>query len=301
MDSKIYGGIEAGGTKFLCAVGSGPDNILAETRFPTTTPDETIASCISFFQKFIQESGTPLEAIGVGSFGPLDPDPSSVTFGSITTTPKHGWSNVDFAGTIEEALSLPVGFDTDVNAAALGEYTWGAGKGLCSVVYLTVGTGIGGGAVINGKLVHGLLHPEMGHILIPDNTDSNFTGTCPFHKNCLEGLASGPSIEARWGESAESLPDNHPAWDLESSYLAAAAANLICILSPEVLILGGGVMRRKQLFPMIREKTLCLLNGYIKSDMLLHATGNLIVPPELGEKSGVLGALALAARAGGDS
>lgn len=296
--TKLYGGIEAGGTKFVCAVGTDPRNILKETRFPTSSPDKTIARCINFFQDVQRETGRRLAAVGIGSFGPLDPDPSSVTWGSITTTPKEGWANVDFAGTIEQSLSVPVGFDTDVNAAALAEYVWGAGKGLSSVVYLTVGTGIGGGAVVDGKLLHGLLHPEMGHMFIPRApSDTAFTGICPFHGDCLEGLASGPAIAARWGQDAQTLPDDHQAWELEAGYLAKAAANLFCILSPQCLILGGGVMQRKQLFSMIRKQTLELLGDYLNPQLLSRTMDALIVPSDLGDAVGVLGALALAARA----
>lgn len=297
--AKLFGGIEAGGTKFVCAVGADPRTILRETRFPTSSPDKTIARCINFFQDYQRETGTRLTAVGIGSFGPLDPDPASVTWGSITTTPKEGWANVDFAGTIEQALAVPVGFDTDVNAAALAEYVWGAGKGLSSVVYLTVGTGIGGGAVVDGKLLHGLLHPEMGHMRVPrDPADAAFPGVCPFHGACLEGLASGPAITARWGQDAQTLPDDHRAWELEANYLAQAAANLFCILSPQCLILGGGVMQRRQLFDMVRRKTLELLGNYLNPQLLSRTMDALIVPSDLGDAVGVLGALALAARAG---
>jgi fructokinase len=205
----LYGGIEAGGTKFVCAVGSGPHDVRAEARFPTTNPAETIGRAIDFFRR---QAGPGLAAIGIASFGPVDPSPGSPTFGYITTTPKPGWANTDLAGPVGRALGVPVGFDTDVNGAALGEYRWGAAQGCDTFVYLTVGTGIGGGGMAGGKLMHGLLHPEMGHMRLPHDLAADpFPGICPFHSDCLEGLASGPAIEARWSQRAETLPPDHPA------------------------------------------------------------------------------------------
>jgi fructokinase len=194
-------------------------------------------------------------------------------------------------------LKVPVGFDTDVNGAALGEHRWGAAQDLHTFVYLTVGTGIGGGAMVAGALVHGLLHPEMGHILIARRADDDFPGACPFHDSCLEGLASGPAIEKRWGRNADALPDEHPAWELEAHYLALGLANLVCTLSPQRVILGGGVMTRRQLFPLIRQKVRELLNGYVQAPAITTDNEVFIVPPGLGNSSGVLGALALAERA----
>ena len=287
---KLYGGIEAGGTKFVCAVGTGPDDIRAETRFPTTTPAETIQRVIQFFR----EQPEPVTAVGIGSFGPVDPDPSSPTYGHITSTPKAGWRDTPVRDMVAEALGVPVAFDTDVNAAALGEHRWGAAQDVDSFIYLTVGTGIGGGCMVEGKLLHGLTHPELGHILIPREPHDRFPGICPYHGGCLEGLASGPAIKARWGNQAESLPPDHPAWLLEAHYLAEALASFICTLSPQRIILGGGVMQQAHLFPLIRQEVPQLLNGYIQSPAILSDIDRYIVPPGLGNRSGVLGAIALA-------
>lgn len=291
---SLFGGIEAGGTKFVCAVGTGPDDIRAETRFPTTTPEETIAQAIAFFENYAE----PIDAVGIGSFGPLDPDLDSDTFGHITSTPKEGWQDTDIAGQLEEALHVPVGFDTDVNAAALGEYRWGAAQGLDTFIYLTIGTGLGGGGMVGGSLLHGLVHPEMGHIRIPhDREQDPFDGACPFHGDCFEGLAAGPAIEQRWGQRGETLPADHPAWDLEAHYLALGLVSFICTLSPQRIIMGGGVMAQPQLFPMVRQKVQRLLNGYVQHPAILAAIDDYIVPPGLGNRAGVLGSIALAERA----
>ena len=294
----LVGGIEAGGTKFVCAVGSGPDDVRAETRFPTTTPEETIGQAIDFFREQREQHGE-LAALGIAAFGPLDPDPASPTYGYITSTPKPGWANVDFAGPLARALDLPVAFDTDVNGAALAEGRWGAAQGLDTFIYLTIGTGIGGGAMVGGSLLHGLLHPEMGHVRLPhDRQQDPYPGRCPYHGDCLEGLASGPAIAARWGQPAETLPVDHPAWALEAHYLALGLVNFIVTLSPQRIILGGGVMAQAQLFPLVRRRVLELLNGYVQSPRLLEAIDTYIVPPALGRRAGVLGALALARQAG---
>jgi fructokinase len=291
----IWGGIEAGGTKFVCAIGTGPDDLRAEERFPTTTPEETIDRAIAFFAR----QPEPPAAIGVGSFGPVDPDPDSPTFGTITTTPKPGWAQTDFVGALQQALDVPVGFDTDVNAAALGEYRWGAAQGLDTFIYLTIGTGIGGGGMVNGQLMHGLMHPEMGHIRIPHDRERDpYPGGCPFHSDCLEGLAAGPALEERWGQRGETLPSDHPAWALEAEYLALALVNFICILSPQRIILGGGVMAQPQLFPMVRRRVQELLNGYVQAPQILEEIDEYIVPPGLGNRTGVLGAIALAQQTG---
>lgn len=290
---SMWGGIEAGGTKFVCAVGTGPDDLRAETEFPTTTPEETLDRAVSFFRA--QDSGEPLAAIGIASFGPLDPDPNSPTFGHITTTPKPGWSDIDFAGTIRRTLEVPVGFDTDVNVAALGEWRWGAARGLDTFIYVTVGTGIGGGGMAGGRLLHGLLHPEMGHVRIPHDFERDpYPGWCPYHGDCLEGLSNGPAIEERWGQRCETLPPDHPAWALEAHYLALGLANFICVVSPQRIIMGGGVMRQRHLFPLIRAEVRTILNGYIDSPEILEDNDAYIVPPGLGRRSGVLGAIALA-------
>lgn len=296
----IFGGIEAGGTKFVCAVGTGPEDLRDEVRFLTTSPDECITRSIDFFKAMETKHGS-LAAVGVASFGPLDPNPASPAFGHITTTPKQGWAHTDLAGPIGRSLNVPVGFDTDVNGAALGEYCWGAARGLDTFVYITIGTGIGGGAMVNHHLVHGLVHPEMGHVLPPHDRDADpFAGVCPYHGDCLEGLASGPAMEQRWREKAENLPPDHPAWDLEAKYLAHGIIPQIYILSPQRIIMGGGVMEQAQLFPKIRRHVQEILNGYIQAPALLQDMDRYIVPPDMGNRAGVLGAIALAQRAAGE-
>ncbi len=290
----MFGGIEAGGTKFVCAVGDGPHNLRNVISFPTTTPQETIDRAIAFFEE--EQQKTPLAAIGIASFGPVDPNPKSPTYGYITSTPKPGWANTDFMGRIKRALpDVPLGFDTDVNAAALGEYKWGAAQELDVFIYLTIGTGIGGGYLAGGKAIHGAMHPEMGHIRLPrDPARDPFGGICPYHGDCMEGLASGPAIEKRWGQKGSALPPEHPAWALEAEYLALALVNYISIIMPQRIILGGGVMQQSHLFPMIRQKVQDLLNGYLQIPEVLGDIDSYIVPPALGNKAGVLGAIALA-------
>ncbi len=289
----LFGAIETGGSKVDCAVGSWPDEVRARLRVPTTSPSETLGRVTDFLLKY--HRATPLSAIGVGSFGPVDLKAGSPTYGYITTTPKPGWRNADVVGPIRETLQVPVAFDTDVNAAALGEVRWGAGRGLDSLVYITVGTGIGGGAVIAGRPVHGASHPEMGHVLVPhDRSVDPFDGVCPYHGDCLEGLASGPSMEARWGVPAESLPECHEGWRLEAGYLASAVANIMLTLSPERFVLGGGVMNRRHIFPLIRERVVKVLQGYGVLEEIVEGIDDHIVPPGLGDDSGIAGAFALA-------
>jgi fructokinase len=293
VSSNLFGGIEAGGTKFVCAVGAGPDDLRAEMRFSTTTPDETIGQAIDFFQ-----AQPPLAAVGIASFGPVDPNPGSATYGYITTTPKAYWAQTDFAGAVRRALGVPVGFDTDVNVAALGEHRWGAAQGLDTFIYLTIGTGLGGGGLVNGRLMHGLIHPEMGHIRLPHDWEADpFAGACPYHGDCLEGLAAGPALAGRWGQPAERLPADHPAWALEAHYLALALVNFICTLSPQRIVMGGGVMEQSQLFPLIRRKVQELLHGYVQAPAILEHIEQYIVAPVLGNRAGVLGAIALAQQA----
>jgi len=293
MTDEVYGGIEAGGTKFVCAVGTGPDDVRAETRFPTTTPDETIGRAVAFFEE--QRQHWPLAAIGVGAFGPIDLRPGSATYGFVTSTPKPGWANTDFVGRLRAALAVPVAFDTDVNAAALGEHRWGAARDTDSCVYLTVGTGIGAGLIVNGQPVHGLVHPEAGHMLLRHDLAADpFPGACPFHGDCFEGLASGPALKQRWGRPAEELAGVDSVWQLEAHYIALALVNLICAASPQRIVLGGGVMQNDLLFPLIRRKVQTLLNGYVQSPAILQAIDRYIVPPGLGSRSGRLGAIALA-------
>ncbi len=287
---EYYGGIEAGGTKFVCMVANGPQDIQDETRFPTTTPAETIGRAIEFFRRH-----QPVKAIGVACFGPVDLDPASPTYGFITTTPKPNWPNTNVAGLVRMALGVPVAFDTDVNGAALGEYTWGAAQGCDPTLYLTIGTGIGGGCLINGKPMHGLVHPEMGHIRLAHDWKADpYAGFCPFHGDCFEGLAAGPAIKLRWGQPAETLPPDHPAWELEANYVALALADLICTLSPKRVVLGGGVLEHPGLVERVRVRVQELLNGYVQSPVILQHIDEYIVRPGLGSRAGVLGAIALA-------
>jgi len=291
--NALFGGIEAGGTKIICAVGTGPEDIRAEIRFPTTQPVEAIATAIRFFKEQEAKFGK-LTAVGIASFGPVDLNPHSPYFGYITSTPKPGWANTDIVGEFQRALDVPIGFDTDVNGAALGEWRWGAAQGLDTFIYLTIGTGIGGGAMVNGKLLHGLLHPEMGHILIPhDRQMDPFPGNCPYHEDCFEGLATGPSVEKRWGQRGETLPVDHPAWELEAHYIALALVNFILAVSPKRIILGGGVMQQQQIFPHIRTNVQKSLNDYVRASQILEQIDEYIVPPALGGRAGVLGAIAL--------
>ncbi|EKV00525.1 transcriptional regulator/sugar kinase [Leptolyngbya sp. PCC 7375] len=294
---SLFGAIEAGGTKFVCAVGTSPDDLRAEMRIPTTTPAETIAQVIDFFRQQISQLG-PLTAIGIGAFGPVDTHIDSPTFGWFLDTPKPGWQQIELAGVLTRELATPIGFDTDVNAAALGEYHWGNGQGFETFLYLTVGTGIGGGAVVNGQLVHGLLHPEMGHIRIPHDLSADpFPGACPFHQDCLEGLASGFAIEKRWQQKAASLPIDHPAWALEAHYLAVSLVNFMLMFSPERIILGGGVMEQTQLFPLIRLQVRQQMGAYLKVPKIMNDIDAYIVPPKLGGKAGIVGAFVLAQQA----
>jgi fructokinase len=290
----LYGAIEAGGTKFVCAVGTGPADLRAQVRFPTTNPRETLGLCLEFFR-----SQPKLDALGVGCFGPLELRHGARYYGHVTTTPKLGWSNADIVGPLAQALTVPIGFDTDVNAAVLGEARWGAAQNLDTAIYVTIGTGIGGGALLGGQLAHGLVHPEMGHLLVPREPDDlAFAGSCPFHGGrCWEGLASGPALERRWGRPAETLSAAHPAWDLEARYIASALTSLVLVLSPERLILGGGVMQMSALFPLIRKHLTRSLAGYVQADALSEGMDEYVVPPQLGTQSGIAGALALAERA----
>jgi fructokinase len=289
----LFGGIEGGGTKFVCAVGTGPDDIRAEARFPTTTPEETLGRAVAFFEE--QEATEKLAAIGIAAFGPIDPDPASPGFGYITTTPKPHWPHTNFVGKIRAHFDLPIGFDTDVNVAALGEHRWGAAQGLDTFIYWTIGTGLGGGGMVNGRLIHGLMHPEMGHMQVPhDRQRDPFPGNCPYHGDCLEGLAAGPALEGRWGQRGETLPADHEAWQLEAHYLALGLVNVITIVSPQRIILGGGVMEQPGIFPLIHQEVQRLLNGYIQMPAITEKIGDYIVPPKLGGRAGVLGAIALA-------
>ena len=289
---KYYGALEAGGTKMVLAIMDENGNTLKQCSIPTKTPEETMPEMLAFF------SAQPLAALGIGGFGPLNLDRGSAEYGFIMETPKLPWRHFPLLKTFQDKLGVNVGLDTDVNAAALAEARLGAAKGKESCLYVTVGTGIGGGVIIHGKPVHGLTHPEIGHMTVsPAPDDPMPTGICPYHPHCLEGLASGPSIEKRWGVSARELPPEHPAWDIESAYLSQLCANAMLSFSPEMIILGGGVMQQKFLLPKIREKTLKLLNGYIAHPAIANGLTDYIVTPGLDTRSGITGAYLLAREA----
>ncbi len=292
-------GIEGGGTKFICAYGSGPNDLHERTQIRTAIPEVTMGELIEYIRNI--QKKVKISGIGASVFGPLDLDTDSRTYGYITSTPKQAWVNFDFVGTLKRELNLPIGFDTDVNAAAISEYRWGNAKNLSDFLYLTVGTGIGGGIIVDHKLVHGAMHPEMGHILIPqDIRHDSFPGVCKYHGNCLEGLASGPAIKERWRvKSALDLPEEHPGWELEANYLGIALANYTMSFSPKRIIIGGGVMRQTHLISKIRQQLLKHLGGYIQNSTVIQGIENYIVEPGLHENAGVCGAIALAALARG--
>ncbi|MEM7029814.1 MAG: ROK family protein [Chloroflexota bacterium] len=293
---NYWGGIELGGTKCVCAIGTGPDDLRAEIRIPTTTPAETLSQALDFFDH--HQALYALTGLGIGSSGPLDLDTDSETYGWITTSSKPGWAKTNLVGRFQRALQMPVTIDTDVNVAALGEQQWGAARGISTFIYLTVGTGIGGGGMVNGQLIHGLLHPEMGHMRIPHDWEADpYPGFCPFHGDCFQGLTAGPALLGRWGQRGETLPAAHPAWPLEAHYLALGLVNYICVLSPQRIVLGGGVMEQHHLFPLIRQEVKTLFNGYLQVPEILDMDETYIVPPQLGQRAGVLGAIALAQRA----
>jgi fructokinase len=302
MKPVLAGAIEAGGTKFVCAVGSGPgDRLLDRVQFPTgSDPASLLAQVAEWLQDRQQQHG-PLAAIGIASFGPVDLDPASPTYGTITSTPKPGWANADIVGTIQAAFpGIPIGFDTDVNGAALGEKRWGAAQGLTDFLYITAGTGLGGGGMARGELLHGLVHPEMGHMGLPRVGDDTFEGICPYHGRCWEGLCSGPAIEKRAGMPAENLPPDHPAWEITTRYMAHALVNLTCVLSPRRIVIGGSIRKAGQLgeerfFDQVRRAYRSILADYIVSPALTEAgIAEYIVPPLLGDDAGVCGAIALA-------
>lgn len=288
----LLGGIEAGGTKFKCVIGSTPWDIREEASFPTTTPRETLNKVGDFFKQGIVKHGE-IAALGIASFGPVDLNPTSATYGFITNTPKKGWSNTNIASYFSNELQLPVGFDTDVNGAAIGEHRYGAAQDIDNFVYITVGTGIGAGVMAGGQLLNGAGHPEVGHIKIGNIEPNPFSGICPFHGDCLEGLASGPAIEARWGKPAWQIPADHPAWKLEAHYLATLCVNLTCSYAPEKIILGGGVMEQEHLHAAVRETFNTLMGGYTPTPFVTDLE-RYIAPPGLASRSGSAGALALA-------
>ena len=284
------GALEAGGTKMVCAIGDESGKIYEQVSIPTETPEITMPRLISYFEE------RKIEALGIGCFGPIDPDKKSETYGYITSTPKLAWADYNIVGTMEKSLMIPVGFDTDVNGSVLGEVTFGQAKGKKCVVYVTIGTGVGAGIYIEGKLLHGMLHPEAGHILLTQRQDDTYEGTCPYHKTCLEGLAAGPAIEERWGRKAVELKDDARVWDLEAYYIAQAIVNYILILAPQMIILGGGVMHQEQLFPKIRSYVKKMMNGYIKTKEMADLD-HYIVPASLHDDQGIMGALELGRRA----
>lgn len=292
-------GIEGGGTKFVMAHGTGPDDLHDRVRIETQDPITVMKQVIGYVRQV--EKKVPVLGIGASVFGPLDINKKSDQYGFITTTPKAGWQHFDFVGALKKEFNLPVGFDTDVNTTALGEYRWGAAQGLDDFIYITVGTGIGAGGLLDGKPIHGAMHPEMGHIFVPRHPDDPYKGVCPFHHDCLEGLASGPSIMERWGvESALDLPADHQAWEIEAYYLGHAVANYTLTLSPEKVIMGGGVMQQVQLYQLIQYNILSILSGYIKNRWI-DDIENYVVPPGLGQDAGVCGAFVLAEMAADES
>ncbi len=283
----LYGALEAGGTKMVCAIGDENGKILEQISIPTTTPEETMPPVVEYFK------GKDIKAIGIACFGPIDLNKDSETYGYITSTPKKGWNNYNIVGKIKDELKIPVGFDTDVNGSLLGEATYGCAKGISDVIYFTIGTGVGGGVMTNGKLLHGMLHPELGHIRIGKRDYDKGGSICPFHDDCFEGLACGPSIEARWGKKAIELADNDDVWKLEADYIGRALVNFCLTLSPKKIILGGGVMHQQQLFPLIRKSFETNMAGYIKTKELENLD-EYIVPASLNDDQGIMGAIKLA-------
>lgn len=292
----MFGGVEAGGTKFVCLIGTGPDDIGETQRIDVTGPLETLGAAHAFFRRVI-DSGTRLDSIGIGSFGPIELRPDHPRYGWITSTPKAGWSGTDVVGSFTRAFGLPVGCDTDVNAAALAEGRWGAGRGLASFVYLTLGTGIGGGAIVDGRPLHGLVHPEMGHIVVPRRPGDRFESLCPFHGNCLEGMASGPAIGARFGRRAELLvgADREAATQLVGFYLAAGIRSIVYVLAPERIVVGGGLSELKGVMATTRAELRGQLKGY--PDLSEHDSEEFVVPARLRDMAGPAGTLILAEKA----
>ena len=282
----VIAAVEAGGTKFICGLGTEEGKIIEKINIPTTNPEETMKRVIKYFKD------KKFDVMGVGSFGPIDPVKGSKTYGYITKTPKPYWSDYNMIGELKKHYDVPMEFDTDVNGAALAESWWGAGTGLKNLVYITVGTGIGAGAVVNGTMLQGLTHPEMGHIFLKRHPEDKFEGRCPFHKDCLEGMAAGPAIEDRWGKKGQELMDKDEVWELEAHYLAQALVNYILILSPQRIIMGGGVMKQQQLFPLIRKNVQKFLNNYVYKKEILEEIEKYIVYPGLGDDAGFIGSIA---------
>ncbi|TVY03278.1 ROK family protein [Cohnella terricola] len=288
----IIGAVEAGGTKFVCGIGNEKGEVFERISFPTEQPEKTLAQVVEYFRD------KQIESLGIGSFGPINIDRSSPQYGNVTTTPKPGWSNFPVLTELKKSIDVPIGWDTDVNAAALGEATWGAAQGSDSCLYYTIGTGVGVGVYAEGRMVHGLVHPEGGHVLTRRHPDDTYGGKCPYHGDCLEGMAAGPAIEARWKVKGSELPVDHPAWEMEAFYIGEALISAILLLSPKKIILGGGVMHQMQLFPLIRDHVRNGLKGYVASSALEEGgIDNYIVPPGLGDNAGLCGSIALGLRA----
>lgn len=285
----ILGALEAGGTKMVCAIGNEQGQVLERVSIPTVSPEETMPQMSDFFRKY------HVEALGIGCFGPINPVKGTATYGYITSTPKLAWQNYNIVGAFEEALGCPVGFDTDVNASMLGEVTFGAARGLDSCIYVTIGTGVGVGVYVNGGLLHGMMHPEAGHILLQRHSSDLYAGKCPFHGNCLEGMAAGPAIEERWGAKGNELSERQEVWELEAYYIAQACVNYTLTYAPRRIILGGGVMHQEQLFPIIRGQYRELMAGYVDTPEL-RDLDSYIVPCSLGDNQGIMGCLQLAAQ-----
>ena len=296
--ARVYGAIEGGGTKFVCAVATGPHDVIARVRLDTRTPDVTIPDAIAFIRE--ASHGHELAALGVACFGPIELDERAADYGSVTTTVKPGWAHTPVVGPLREAFGVPVGFDTDVNGAALGEVRWGAAQGCDPAVYVTVGTGIGGGVIVNGAPLHGLMHPEIGHLPIPriawpDGRQDDYTGACSYHGGgCFEGLASGPAVGARAGRPAEEIPDDDPIWELEAGYLALGLATVVLALSPRRIVIGGGVMNRGNVLHRTRERLRDVLAGYVGRPEVTLSNDAYVVAPRFGQDAGLVGAIALA-------
>lgn len=281
------GGLEAGGTKMVAAIGNEKGEIFDRYVIQTKEPEETMELLTTYYQEAL------IDALGIGCFGPIDLNQVSATYGHILRTPKLRWAGYDIVGHFKEALHIPIGLDTDVNGAILGEVTWGAAKGCKSAIYITIGTGVGVGVYVNGGLLHGMLHPEAGHILLAPHPKDTYSGCCPFHQHCMEGLASGPAIEGRWDKKGAALVDQEEVWELEAFYIAQAVTNYILTYMPQKVILWGGVMHQKQLFSKVRLKVKEMLNGYLEVPEIMEQLETYIVPPLLGEDTGVKGAIQL--------
>lgn len=295
-ENVLVGGIEAGGTRLNCVVGYGNGDVIASHTFPTTDPQQTLARASEFFDESVSLYG-PVHALGIAHFGPVETDDTSENYGRILDTPKPGWSNTDIVGYFSDIFSFPIAFQSDVNGAAIGEYYLGSAQGVDNFVYVTIGTGIGGGVFVNGELLNNLRHPEIGHMLVPqDIMKDSFKGCCPFHGNCLEGLASGIAIKNRWGSAAELLTNNHQVWELEAHYLALLCVNLTCCYAPGKIIFGGGVMQQDQIITLLQEQFILLMQGYTPT-IYSPLVEDYVLQSTLAGNAGTKGALILASQA----